>query len=93
MIVQCDAFNRSRIDTTIGVVLTTNLALLEAPGNVLVPGKDSGLKRDSVANVSQLATLDCDALTERSGRLSSKLMATVDDGLKLVVGLRRVSAG
>ena len=89
VIVQSDAFNRSRIDTAIGVVLTTNLGLVQAPGNVLVPGKDAGLRRDSVANVSQLATLDREALTDRAGRLPNKLMVAVDDGLRLVLGLRR----
>ena len=92
VIVQSDAFNRSRIDTTIVVVLTSNLGLLDAPGNVLVPRKESGLKKDSVANVSQLATLDRLALTERCGRLHGPLMAAVDDGLALVLGLRRKQA-
>src|SRR5947207_9542979 len=58
LIVQADAFNRSRLQTTIAIVLTSNLRLIDAPGNVLVPKQSSGLPKGSVANVSQLVTLD-----------------------------------
>jgi mRNA interferase MazF len=87
LIVQSDAFNRSRLRTTIAVVLTTNVRLLEAPGNVLVPARASGLPRDSVANVSQIITVDRDALTERVGRVPSNLMDQVADGLRLTLDL------
>jgi mRNA interferase MazF len=87
LIVQADAFNRSRIQTTIAVVLTSNLDLVEAPGNVLVPKAASGLPRDSIANVSQVVTLDRDFLTERAGKLSPRLRAAVDAGLKLALDL------
>ena len=69
LIVQNDLFNRSRLRTVLAVVLTGNLRLVDAPGNVLVPAKASGLPRDSVANVSQVITIDRNALTERVGRL------------------------
>jgi mRNA interferase MazF len=85
LIVQSDAFNRSRIETTIAVALTSNLQLVAAPGNVLVPKRASGLPRDSMANVSQLVTVGRDTLTERVGRLSSNLLAAVDAGLRLVL--------
>ncbi|MBI4502712.1 MAG: type II toxin-antitoxin system PemK/MazF family toxin [Gemmatimonadetes bacterium] len=88
VIVQADAFNRSRIETTIVVILTSNLALLDAPGNVLVPARDTGLKRDSVANVSQLGTLDRQVLAQRVGRVSPKVMGEIEDGLRLVLGVR-----
>jgi mRNA interferase MazF len=87
LIVQADTFNRSRISTVLVVVLTTNLRLVDAPGNVLVSARTSGLPRDSVANVSQLVTLDRGYLDERVGRLSVRVMASVDAGLKLVLGL------
>jgi len=87
LIVQADAFNRSRIDTTIAVVLTSNLRLLEAPGNVLVPKRASGLPKDSVANVSQLVTLDRSDLAERSGKVSADTLAAVNAGLRLVLSL------
>jgi len=87
VIVQSDAFNRSRLRTVIAVVLTTNLRLLEAPGNVLVQAKASGLPRDSVANVSQLITMDRDFLVERIGRLRGQPMKDLEGGLRLVLGL------
>jgi mRNA interferase MazF len=87
LIVQADAFNRSRIETTIAVVLTSNLRLLEAPGNVLVPKRVSGLGKHSVANVSQLVTLDRRDLTERAGRVSAEIVAAVNAGLRLVLSL------
>ncbi|HEX8693200.1 MAG TPA: type II toxin-antitoxin system PemK/MazF family toxin [Longimicrobium sp.] len=87
LIVQSDAFNRSRIATVLAVVLTSNLRLVEAPGNVLVPARAAGLPKDSVANVSQLVTLDREFLEERVGRVPARLMAAVDAGLKLVLAL------
>ncbi len=87
LIVQADAFNRSRLPTVVAVILTSNLRLLDAPGNVLLPRKASGLPRDSVANVTQIVTLDQEFLTERVGRLSPGRMAHVDAGLKLVLEL------
>ncbi len=85
LIVQAEAFNRSRIATTIAVALTSNLALVDAPGNVLLPKRASGLPKDSIANVSQVVTVDRDVLTERTGKLSAELMAAVNTGLRLVL--------
>jgi mRNA interferase MazF len=87
LVIQADAFNRSRIETTIVVVLTSNLRLLNAPGNVLVPKRAAGLPKDSVANVSQVLTIDRDILTERAGKLSGDLLSAVDAGLRLVLSL------
>ena len=52
VVVQSEAFNRSRIQTVVAITLTSNLRLAAAPGNVLLPAKAAGLPRDSVANVS-----------------------------------------
>ena len=87
LIVQDDAFNRSRLRTVIAVVLTSNLRLVEAPGNVLIPAKSAGLPKDSVANVSQLITVDRDFLTEPAGRVRGRLLNDVENGLRLVLGL------
>jgi mRNA interferase MazF len=87
LVVQSDAFNRSRIRTVIAVVLTSNLRLVGAPGNVLVPAKSSGLPKDSVANVSQVVTLDKDYLAELAGRLRGALLADIEAGLRLVLDL------
>jgi mRNA interferase MazF len=85
--VQADAFNRSKLRTVVAVVLTSNMRLLDAPGNVLLSSKATGLPRDSVANVTQIVTLDEDYLTERVGRIAPSLMARIDAGLKLVLDL------
>jgi len=63
---------------------TPKLTLVDAPGNVLLPKRASGLPMDSVPNVSQVVTLDRDVLTERAAKLSAELMAAVDAGLRLV---------
>ncbi len=87
IIVQSNAFNRSRIRTVIAVVLTSNLRLAEAPGNVMIPANDSGLPKDSVANISQIITMDQAFLTEKFGRLPPRIMKAVDDGIRLVLSL------
>ena len=87
LIVQAEAFNRSRLHTVIAVVLTSNLRLVDAPGNVLMPARATGLPKDSVANVSQVITIDRDFLTEKAGRLRGQLLKDVDNGLRLVLAL------
>jgi mRNA interferase MazF len=87
LIVQSDAFNRSRLQTVIAVILTTNLRLLEAPGNALIPAKTSGLRKDSVANASQVITVDRDFLIELVGRVRGQSLKDVENGLRLVLGL------
>ena len=86
-IVQADAFNGSRIPTIVCVVLTSNLRLADAPGNVVIPKSESGLPKDSVANVSQIVTIDRSSLTERAGKLSSRLRERIDRGIRLVLEL------
>src|ERR1035441_3944181 len=69
-VVQGDALNRSRISTVACVPLTSNLRWEDAPGNVYLPARATGLPRDSVANVSRIVTVDKGLLTERVGRIS-----------------------
>ena len=88
LIVQSYEFNRSRIGTVVAVSLTTNMALAQAPGNVVCRPKASGLKKASVINVSQLSTLDRTHLLERVGQISRDVLRQVDDGLRLVLDLR-----
>ena len=68
----------------LGLALTTNLRLAAAPGNVLLPATEVGLPRESVANVTQLVTVDRDYLLESVGQVPAHLMARIDDGLRLV---------
>jgi mRNA interferase MazF len=86
VVVQGDAFNRSRIGTVVCVALTSNLRWEEAPGSVLLSARLTGLPKDSVANVSQLVTLDREALTERVGALPAKKLALVLLGIDIVLG-------
>lgn len=87
LILQADSFNRSRIQTTVGVVLTSNLALAEAPGNVFLPSADTGLPRDSVANVSQIVTADKRFLGERVSAVGHGVVRQIEEGVRLVLGL------
>ncbi len=86
VVVQCDEFNSSRIRTVVCVAITSNMTLAQAPGNVLLPQDATGLQRDSVANVSQVITLDRVFLTERVGRLGYELLEEVLDGVEVVLG-------
>ncbi len=87
LIVQSDAFNRSRLPTVLAVILTSNMHLLDAPGNVLLNASSTGLPKDSVANVTQLVTLDQEFLSARAGQITTQLMAQVDAGMRLVLEL------
>ena len=87
VVVQSDQFNESRISTVIVAILTSNLRLAAAPGNVRLDRHETGLHRDSVLNLSQVLTVDKSFLTERVGMLSVRNMAAMDAGLKLVMGL------
>lgn len=87
LIVQANEFNRSRIRTVIAAVLTKNLRLAEAPGNLVVTTHQTGLPQDSVVNVSQVITLDKSFLTERVSQVDDRTMFLVEDGLRLVLAL------
>ena len=96
VVVQADAFNRSRIETVVCVALTSNLRLADAPGNILLSRRESGLPRDSVVNVSQILTVDRSHLLERTSKLPPQVRERIDRGLRLVLavspGFRRVHA-
>jgi mRNA interferase MazF len=87
LVVQANAFNRSRIQTILVAVVTSNVELAAAPGNVLLPARSAGLPRDSVVNVSQVLTLDRSFLSEHAGTLPPRLQGAVDAGLRSVLQL------
>lgn len=87
LLIQTDEFNRSRINTVVAAVITSNLTLANAPGNVRIPVRASGLKKVSVVNVSQIITVDKSFLAERVGTMKANYMREVDDGLRLVLGI------
>ena len=84
LIVSANSFNESRISTVVAAVITSNLRLADAPGNVRLPIKGTRLTKASAVNVSQIITVDKTFLTQRIGRLNPRLLAEVDDGLRLV---------
>ena len=86
VVVQGDALNASRIATVVCVPLTSNLRWADAPGNVLLPSRLTGLPKDSVANVSQIVTLDRTLLAERTGKLSRGKLALMLSGIDVVLG-------
>lgn len=87
LVIQSDAFNASQIQTVIVVSLTTNQNLANVPGNLFISGKESGLPRDSVINVSQIFTVDKRFLTDFVSFLAAKKLQKVEDGLRLVLSI------
>jgi mRNA interferase MazF len=87
LIVSADQYNRSKLRTVTVVVLTSNARLAALPGNVAVPAEIADVERDSVINVTQVATIDRAALEERIGLLPDWLIAQVDAGLGRALAL------
>lgn len=86
VVIQGDALNRSRIATVVCVPLSSNLRWVDAPGNALLPARTTGLSKDSVANVSQIVTLDKALLTEHVGKLSATKVQLLLSGVDVVLG-------
>lgn len=87
LVIQADSFNRSGIRMVIVAVITSNLRLADAPGNVFLPAPMSGLPRDSVVNISQILTLDRSFLIEEVGKITGRVLADVENGLRLALKL------
>ena len=86
VVAQGDPLNRSRISTVICVPLTSNLKWASAPGNVSLSSRFTGLSKDSIANVSQIVTIDKELLVERAGKLNPALLTQVLNGIDVVLG-------
>ena len=86
LVIQGDALNRSRIATAVCVALTSNVKWASAPGNVLLSESATGLPKESVANVSQIVTLDKSELTSRVGKLPTAKLELVLSGVDVVFG-------
>jgi mRNA interferase MazF len=87
LVIQSDDFNQSRISTVLAVVITSNLRLADAPGNVVLSKKESGLPKKSVVNVSQLITVDKSFFTEKIGNIDVIKLKEVEAGIRLVLSL------
>ena len=87
VIIQDDAFNRSRINTTIVTVITSNLNLSDAPGNVYLESNETGLPKDGVVNISQIVTIDKQRLMEKVCMLPPSSMSEIEYGIKTVLNI------
>jgi mRNA interferase MazF len=87
LVIQANEFNTSDIRTVIVIVITSNLKLAGAPGNVFCSRRSSGLPRDSVINVSQVLAVDKSLLTERIGMVTGDILRQVEVGLRAVLAL------
>jgi mRNA interferase MazF len=87
LIIQSNSYNRSLLATVIVALITSNTASADHPGNVFVPSAASGLSKDSVVNVTGIATLDRSILGSRAGSLPKRILDQVDTGLRTVLAL------
>ena len=85
VVIQNNLFNRSQIRTVIVLALTSNLKRADVPGNVLLENGEANLPRQSVANVSQVFTVDKSQLDEYIGTLSSRRVREILNGIRLVI--------
>ena len=84
VVIQNNLFNRSRIDTVVVCLLTSNLRLAKAPGNVFLEKGEGNLAKQSVVNTSQIYTVDKSDLVEWIGALSEKRVRQILDGVRLL---------
>lgn len=84
VVVSSNDFNKSKINTVICAVITSNLRLEDAPGNFKIPKSKNGINRDSVLNISQIITLDKEFLTEQVGQLNARQINALNEGLRLI---------
>lgn len=87
LVIQSDPYNASRLATVLAAVITSNTGLATMPGNVFLPAAATGLPRDSVVNVTALATLNKSDLAAWAGQAPASLMQDVDRGLRRVLAL------
>jgi mRNA interferase MazF len=85
LVIQSSSYNDSRLSTVIVAAITSNTAVAIMPGNVFLPAAASGLPRDSVVNITALATVNKAELTDQTGTLPAATMESVDRGLRRVL--------
>ena len=87
LIIQSDKFNRSELETVIGVIITTNLRLAKMPGNILLLPRQSGLSQDSIVSITQIVSANKSDLLEYVGIISANKMEQIENSLRLVLSL------
>jgi mRNA interferase MazF len=90
LIIQNDFFNRSKINTTIVIPLTTNLILADAPGNILITKNESKLKKDSVLTISQIEVIDRQRLIEKITKIDRTVIEKIENNIIFVLGINRI---
>lgn len=85
IVIQNNLYNHSKISTTIVCPLTSNLERAKSPGNVLIDRKESGLPKQSVANVSQITVIDKSFLEDYAGNVSARSVANILNGVNLLL--------
>jgi mRNA interferase MazF len=90
LIIQNDFFNRSKINTTIVIPLTTNMLLADAPGNILITKNQSKLKKDSILTLSQIEVIDRQRLIEKITKVDRAIMEKIENNIMFVLGIRRI---
>lgn len=88
LVIQSDFYTKSALRTVVVVLLSSNLALAAAPGNVFMQAGSAGLGRDSVINVTQILSLDKQFFIERVGVADADTLSLVEMGIRRVLGLR-----
>jgi mRNA interferase MazF len=84
LVLQHDRFNRTQLATAVVVAITSQLKYAGIPGNVRLRKGEGGLPRPSVVDVTQIATVDRIDLGPYLGRISTRRLAEVWQGVRLV---------
>jgi len=90
IIIQNDFFNRSNINTTIVIPLTTNMILADAPGNIILTKKESKLKKDSVITISQIEVIDRQRLVEKITKMDKTILEKIEYSIMFVLGIKKI---
>ena len=90
IIIQNDYFNRSKINTTIVIPLTTNMILADAPGNIIINKKESKLKKDSVITISQIEVIDRQRLVEKITKMDKTILEKIEYSIMFVLGIKKI---
>ena len=92
LIIQNDFFNKSKINTTIVVPLTTNLLFADAPGNILITKSESKLEKDSVITISQIEVIDRQRLIEKITKIDKDIMKKVENNIMFILGIKELTS-
>ncbi len=90
VVIQNNVFNKSRINTVVVCVITSNLKRANAPGNVLLKKGEANLPKQSVVNTSQIFTVNKRDLDEKIGTLSSERVGQILAGINLAIEPRDI---